>query len=64
MTDNLLMKVRIARNTELSDDKIVEECMNNLMEKYPQVAGYQYERPDADHILILMWFSEPVDDTL
>lgn len=59
-TDQLLFRIQTKDNPELSDDQLVEECMNALMEQYPQVQSYQYEREDAQHLLILVWFNEPI----
>lgn len=54
MGDTLLFRIKTGKYPHLSDDDIVNECMDKLMEKWPQVKGYQYERVD-DAIHILMW---------
>jgi len=51
----LLLRVKTVDNPKLSDDEVVIQCMNMLMEKYPEVVGYQFERTDEDYINILMW---------
>ena len=52
--ETLLFRIRTADNPNLSDDEIVTECMEQLMRRWPQVKGYQYERQD-DAIHVLMW---------
>lgn len=52
--DTLLFRIRPASNPKLSDDEIVEECMRQLMERWPAVKGYQWERVE-DSINVLMW---------
>lgn len=42
-------------NPKLSDDVIVDECMERLISAYPQIDGYTFERIDDMHIQILMW---------
>lgn len=50
----LLFRIRTDTNTHLTDDELVADCMKRLMEKWPQVKGYQYERQE-DSIHILLW---------
>ena len=52
---DLLMSVRTVENPKLKDDAFVDDCMAKLMEKYPQITDYQWERVDDRHINILMW---------
>lgn len=52
---DLMMKVTITQNPELQDDEVVSECMDKLMNLYPQIRGYMFERVTKDHINILMW---------
>lgn len=61
VTDNLLFRIRTHNNQNLSDDDFVKEAMDMLMQKYPQVKTYQYERESDDTILLLIWFSEPIN---
>lgn len=51
----LLFKVNTSKNQDISDEDFVKDCMKRLMEKYPQVRSYMYERVDEDHIHILLW---------
>lgn len=51
--DTLLLRVRPAANPKLDDDEFVTESMQSLMERWPQIKGYQWERVD-DSIQILM----------
>lgn len=60
-TDNLLFRVKTKTNPKLNDDNTVQEIMSKLMDRYPQVKTYQYEREDEETILLLIWFSEPVN---
>ncbi len=52
--ETLLFRIKTADNPHLEDEDLVAECMKQLMAKWPQVIGYQYERVD-DAIHILMW---------
>lgn len=52
--NTLMLKIKTIENPHLSDDKIVDECMERLMAKWPQVKGYQFERVDGA-INVLMW---------
>ena len=51
----LLLRIKSSDNPKLSDDEVVTECMQRLMEKYPQVTGYQFERLEGDYINVLLW---------
>lgn len=61
VTDNLLFRIKTHNNQNLSDDEFVKEAMDMLMERYPAIQTYQYERESDEAILILIWFSEPVN---
>lgn len=61
VTDNILFRVRTHKNPKLQDDDFVQEIMGKMIEKYPQVKTYQYEREDENTILLLIWFNEPVN---
>jgi hypothetical protein len=51
----LLFRVKVINRPDLSDDRIVEDCMGMLTERYPQVQGYQWERLEEGVLQILMW---------
>ena len=51
----LLFRVKTVNNPGLTDDRIVEDCMGFLTERYPQVQGYQWERLEEGVLQILMW---------
>lgn len=52
---NLLFRVKTHRNKQLDDDEFVAECMNPLLEKYPGIEGYQFERVNEAEINLLIW---------
>jgi len=50
------MRVKTHANVQLSDDEFVAECMDKLIKKYPQIAGYTFERPEDQEVInVLMW---------
>jgi hypothetical protein len=51
----LLFRVKTVNNPGLTDDRIVEDCMGFLTERYPQVEGYAWERLEEGVLQILMW---------
>lgn len=52
--DTLLFRINTDDNPHVTDEALVEDCMQRLMEKWPQVTGYQYERV-GNAVHILMW---------
>jgi hypothetical protein len=50
----LLFRIKTTENPHLTDDEVVAKCMKELMHRWPQVKGYQYER-DGEAIQILLW---------
>ena len=52
---DMLLRLRIVNNPGLTDDQIVADCMGDLMARWPQVEGYQWERVGERIIQILMW---------
>jgi hypothetical protein len=53
--ENLLMRVKTTNNPKLSDDQIVHECMERLIEQYPCIESYIFERYNDEYINILMY---------
>lgn len=51
----LLVRVKTSSNRKLDDDEVVNECMERLVENYPEIDGWVFERVDDAHIQILMW---------
>lgn len=60
--NTMLMQVKTNTNENLSDDQFVQECMDLLVEKYPEISGYQYERVDHETINIMIWGDIQPDD--
>lgn len=52
--ETLLFRIKTEHNPKLSDDALVDECMDRLIQKWPMIEGYQYERVEKE-ILILLW---------
>lgn len=52
--NTLLFSITTSPDNRYTDEELVSECMNGLMARWPEIAGYQWERDD-DHINILMW---------
>lgn len=50
-----LYRIKTVENTNLDKDEYVHEMMKTLMEKYPDIRGYQFERVDPIHIHVLIW---------
>lgn len=50
-----LYRVKTTANSKLDQDEYVHQMMEDLMVKYPQITGYQFERVDPIHIQILLW---------
>jgi hypothetical protein len=53
--NDLLLQVRTKENMLLSDDEYVTSMMDAMMDKYPQIVGYTWERMDDEFINILLW---------
>lgn len=53
--ENLLFRIKTHKNVQLNDDVFVEECMELLTNKYPQITGYTYERTGPDIIQLMIW---------
>jgi hypothetical protein len=51
----MFMQVRTRKNMMLSDDEYVTDMMDSLMEEYPEVRGYVWDRMDNEFINIIMW---------
>lgn len=50
-----LFKVRTENSEHLNDDEFVETVMNKLLNDFPQIESYQYERIDGEWLHILLW---------
>lgn len=53
--ENVLMKIKTKQNDKLNDEEFVVECMDSLIERYPAIKGYVYERLNPDYIQLLIW---------
>lgn len=49
-----VMRINTVNNPQARTDKAVQDCMEALMARYPQIKGYQYEF-EGEKIVILMW---------
>lgn len=50
----MLFRINANGHDHLQDDTLVEVMMEKLMDKWPQITGYQWERVDG-YINILLW---------
>lgn len=53
--EHALLKIKTTANPDLDDDAFVTEVMDRLLENYPQIHGYRYERTGSEQINLLIW---------
>ena len=51
----MLFRINANGHDKLQDDSLIAVFMKKLMEKHPQLTGYQYERDEHGYINILVW---------
>jgi hypothetical protein len=49
------MKINTRANDMLNDDEFVSQCMKMLMERYPSITGYHFERTGPQEIQLLIY---------